>query len=281
MIYPFFKSLKYVYKIYLYKKERVTLKNNHESSAHLRNFTGHNETSCRIGLFNRHHGISESVFASLNVGLSVGDDTESVMANRTLVKERLGAKCLLSARQVHGDGIYTLDDTLHADLEVDGFDALITRQRGVGLIIQHADCQAILLYDPEQQVIAAVHSGWRGSVINLVGQTITAMSQKFGTVPHDLQAVISPSLGLCCAEFTNYERELPAAFQKFMTDDFHFDFWQISKQQLLSAGLQEHSVTLPTICTSCSNDYFSYRRACRTGNGVTGRNCSAIVLPEE
>ncbi len=252
-----------------------------ETISPVRILSGHNGEICRYGLFDRHHGVSEKQYASLNVGLAVGDLADSVKTNRKLIKGRLGASCLLSARQVHGSGIYALEKELTADLEVDGFDALITRQRGVGLVIQHADCQAILLYDPEHQTIAAVHSGWRGSVINLLGQTITVMSQKFGTDPRNIQAVISPSLGVCCAEFIHYERELPVAFQKFMTHDSHFDFWQISKQQLLSAGLQEASITLPTICTSCSNDYFSYRRACRTGNGVTGRNCSAIVLPEE
>jgi YfiH family protein len=252
-----------------------------ESISPVHRIPGDESIACRYGMFDRHHGVSEGQYASLNIGLAVGDPADSVKANRSLVKERLGASFLLSARQVHGAGVYQLEDTLTDDLEVDGFDALITRQRGVGLVIQHADCQAILLYDPVRQAIAAIHSGWRGSVINLLGDTIAAMSRVYGTDPQHLQAFISASLGACCAEFIHYERELPAAFQQFMTTDNHFDFWQISKQQLLSAGVQESSITLPTICTSCSNDYFSYRRACRTGNGVTGRNCSAIVLSEE
>jgi hypothetical protein len=48
--------------------------------------------------------------------------------------------------------------------------------------------------------------------------------------------------------------------------------------QLLACGLREEAITLPTVCTSCSPDYFSYRRACRESGGVTGRNCSVIAL---
>lgn len=241
-------------------------------------FIGLENRPCRYGLFDRHGGVSNGPFASFNVGLSVGDEMESVTANRRRIKENMGLKSLLSARQVHGDEVYLLADQPADDIEVDGFDSLITRQRNVGLIIQHADCQAVLLYDPVQEAIGAVHSGWRGSVANLLKKTITAMGHAFGTDPLHLQAVISPSLGPCCAEFVNYRTELPAEFQEFMDERSHFNFWQISKHQLLQCGLLEKGIVLPTVCTSCSTDYFSYRRACREADGTTGRNCSVIAL---
>lgn len=233
---------------------------------------------CRYGLFDRHGGVSKGVYESLNVGFSVGDDAGSVQANRRLVKEQLGVKVLLSARQVHGEDIYLLANPAEEDIEVDGFDALITREPNVGLVIQHADCQAVLLYDPVREAIGTIHSGWRGSVANLVGKTVARMNREFGTDPANLQAVISPSLGPCCAEFVNYAHELPVEFHRFMDERRHFDFWRISRMQLLACGLREDGITLPTVCTSCSPDYFSYRRACRESGGVTGRNCSVITL---
>jgi len=245
--------------------------------AQIQHFTGYGARSCRYGLFNRYGGVSGGAFQSLNVGLGVGDSEAAVLANRQLVRAHLGADYLLSARQVHGDRVYLLQEEPTTDLEVDGYDALITRQTGVGLVIQHADCQAVLLYDPVQQAIGAVHSGWRGSVVNLIGTTIAAMTKMFATDPADLQVIISPSLGPCCAEFVNYAEELPPSFMEFMDDRKHFNFWEISKQQLLACGVDESSIVLPKVCTSCSTDYFSYRRACREGT-VTGRNCSVIVL---
>ena len=125
------------------------------------------------------------------------------------------------------------------DKEVEGFDALITDLSGVGLMIQQADCQAVLLFDPVKEVIAAVHCGWRGSVQGILGRVIAVMVENYGTAPADLQAVISPSLGPCCAEFVNYRQELPAEFQQFMVRDNYFDFWQISRYQLISAGMSE------------------------------------------
>lgn len=233
---------------------------------------------CRYGLFDRHGGVSNEPFASLNIGLAVGDRTWAVNANRQLVKEGMGVERLLSGRQVHGEAIYLLDHALASDVEVEDYDALITNQPNVGLVIQHADCQAVLLFDPESQAIGAVHSGWRGSVVNLIGKTVQAMTRAFGTDPGNLRAVISPSLGPCCAEFVNYELELPVSFQEFMDERNRFNFWEISRHQLMDCGMKVRGITLPTICTSCSADYFSYRRACREGDSVTGRNCSVIAL---
>mgnify|MGYP000017658723 CR=1 FL=1 len=244
----------------------------------IRQFEGLRKTSCRYGLFSRHGGVSAEPFGSLNVGRAVGDATASVARNRELVKAHMGADHLLSARQVHGENICHLEQPLTEDMEVDGCDALITNQRNVGLMIQHADCQAVLLYDPENGAIGAVHSGWRGSVANLIGKTVQAMTEAFTSDPAAMRAVISPSLGPCCAEFVNYRQELPEQFQHYMDEQLRFDFWQISRRQLLDQGLIDSAIILPTECTSCSADYFSYRRACRENNGVTGRNCSVIAL---
>lgn len=256
------------------------MKNIQDSAVKVSSYRGYEDCQVRYGLFDRYNGVSEGPFSSLNIGLSVGDSEEAVMENRNRVRKALGVDYLLTGKQIHKDGIFVLKDTPEDDLEVEGYDALITNQRNVGLVIQHADCQAILLYDPEHEAIGAVHSGWRGSVINLLEKTVAEMTRVFATNPAHLQAVISPSLGSCCAEFVNYITELPPSFTEYMVTANHFDFWQISKRQLADCGVKENAVTIPTICTSCSNDYFSYRRACREGNGVTGRNCSVIALEE-
>lgn len=234
--------------------------------------------SCRYGLFSRHGGVSNGVYASLNFGLGAGDDDHAVHENRDIVKKRLGVDTLLLAKQVHDKKVYALDGPLLGDAQVDGYDSLITNREGVGLVIQNADCQAILFYDKEKQVIGAAHSGWRGSVANIAAETVAAMEAEYGTNPAHLQVVVSPSLGPCCAEFVNFRQELPAEFEKFMVADNHFDFWQITRHQLQECGVEPANIAITGVCTSCSDDYFSYRRACREGDGSTGRNCSVIVL---
>lgn len=251
---------------------------NNATNSYLRNFPTDPDRRCGYVFFDRHHGASQGLFAAGNMSYGVGDQPETVAANRDKVRQSMGAAVILSARQNHGEWIHVQTSPLAADLEVPDCDALITNQSDIALIIQHADCQAILLYDRRQKVIAAVHSGWRGSVANLLAKTVQRLQIEFGTLPGDIQAVISPSLGPCCAEFVNYTEELPADFTRFMVRPNYFDFWQISLMQLQQCGLVTELVQLPTVCTSCSADFFSYRRACRESGGITGRNCAAICL---
>lgn len=226
----------------------------------------------------RRGGVSHPPFATLNISFGVGDDSERVQQNRQRLKQCLGVEYLVSAVQVHGDQVGIAED-IEQDSEFKGTDGLVTGQPGVGLLIQQADCQAVLLHDPAQGVIAAVHCGWRGSTLNIIGKTIAAMRDHFAVNPADLRAVISPSLGPCCAEFTNYQLELPESFHNYQVKPFYFDFWSISRNQLTEAGLQNKHIETTGICTVCNNNFFSYRRAVKQGSGVTGRNGSIIALP--
>ncbi len=231
------------------------------------------------GFFNRHGGQSLVPFNTNNVSHGVGDTELAIAKNRLSIKKMLGVDILLSAQQVHEDKVYSsFGIQLESDVEVNGFDALVTNQRGVGLMIQQADCQAVLLFDSVTQTIAAAHCGWRGSVVGIIGNTLEVMKSYFKVKPEDLQVAVSPSLGPCCSEFIHHRRELPDSFRDFQVKENYFDFWKITRWQLEQAGVPEEAVSVAEVCTSCSPDYFSYRRARRYGDGVTGRNCSVIAL---
>ncbi len=231
-----------------------------------------------IASTDRHHGVSRVPFHSRNLSYGVGDDVLSVLENRKRLKEQLSIIHLLSARQVHGDDIFVAEESLNEDLEVDGYDALMTDISGIGLMIQQADCQAVTLYDPIHSAIAAVHCGWKGSVLNILANTVQAMAEKYSSLATTLHAYISPSLGPCCAEFVNHAKELPPSFLAFQVKENYFDFWSISKMQLIKAGLYAENIRTAGQCTSCSSDYFSYRRACRQADGRTGRCATIIAL---
>ena len=230
---------------------------------------------------NLHGGVSGGRYNSLNVGLHVGDDDNLVMENRRRLKIRLGAARLLSERQTHGTNIFSLTEPLAGDQELDDCDALISDQPGVALMIQHADCQAVLLHDPERRVIAAVHNGWRGSVAGIVVRVVAWLIANWHCQVENLRAWVSPSLGPCCGEFIGYREHLPQEFQRFMPRENHVDFWGITQWQLAGAGLHLEHIHLPNICTHCSDDYFSHRRAAATGLAATGRNASLIMLTSE
>ncbi len=226
----------------------------------------------------RSGGNSHGPYQSLNLSYGVGDDIDTVFKNRNQLKKQFSLQVLISAKQIHGNDIFIADKNYSEDIEVDSFDALMTDIPGVGLMIQQADCQAVTLFDPVQSVIAAIHCGWKGSVIKIIAKTVQKMNAQYNSLPSDLHASISPSLGPCCAEFTNHVNELPPSFLAFQVKENYFNFWKISEMQLVNAGLKKENINISSQCTSCSRKYFSYRRACREGDGTTGRCATITVL---
>ena len=88
---------------------------------------------------------------------------------------------VVQAHQVHGDRVAVVEsaDLTREDLE--GFDALITDVPGLAIGARTADCIPVLMYDPVRRAVAAVHSGWKGTVLTIAEKTLSAMSSEFGT----------------------------------------------------------------------------------------------------
>lgn len=215
------------------------------------------------GSFLRTGGVSAFPYESLNVSLHVKDQEAHVHANRKIIADTLKIPYLLSTQQVHGDYIHIIKDIQDP---IPPCDAFITKLNDVGLMIQHADCQAALFYDPIQKVIGAAHAGWRGSVQEIFTKTIGTLRKEFHSKPENILVCISPSLGPSNAEFIHYQEELPMSFWPFQTTPFHFDFWEISRNELLKAGCLDHHIEIAKKCTKESpKDYFSYRHEKPTG----------------
>lgn len=211
---------------------------------------------------------------SLNVGLGCGDSDAQVWENRQHILAHWDQPTGVFARQVHGVEVGAWSASSGQPISnnaviIDG-DALITNCPQGALIIQTADCQPVILMDPLHRVVANIHSGWRGSVQNIIGRTIAVMTDRFGTRPADLLAGIGPSLGPCCGEFINYRRELPASIWPYRGKNDRFDFWQLSVDQLCQAGLKRDHIHLAGICTQCNPHlFFSYRAENKTGRFAT------------
>ncbi|MBF0509360.1 MAG: peptidoglycan editing factor PgeF [Deltaproteobacteria bacterium] len=234
------------------------------------------------GAFTRSGGVSPPPYGSLNLSISTGDHPENVAVNLTLIREMMTARLIVSGHQEHGSRVAVIRQADNPDqqlghLDTGTCDALVTNSPGLALLVKQADCQAVLLYDPVNRVVANVHSGWRGSVAGVVPKTVAVMVTEFGSSTQDLVAGIAPSLGPCCAEFKNYHKELPEFFLSFMDRPNYFDFWAITRRQLIQAGLSDINIETSGLCTRCRTDlFFSYR-----GEGVTGRFGSAIMLRDD
>lgn len=233
----------------------------------------------RHGIFTRHCGHSAGDFQSLNVSLDLGDVADHVRKNRNLISRVIEGQDLVFVKQVHGDQVVVLNskniDSYGGNHRAFGSgDALVANVSGKFLTTQLADCQSILLYDPIRHVVANVHSGWRGSIKNILGHTVGVMKKSFKCYSADIVAGIGPSLGPCCAEFVNYRKEIPQIFWRYKSADDYFDFWTLSRDQLTHAGVLKENIETGRTCTKCNTDtFFSYR-----GEGRTGRFASVIGL---
>ena len=137
-------------------------------------------------------------------------------------------------------------------------------------MVKQADCQAIILFDPVEKVIANIHCGWRGNVNGIIQKVINRMESDFCCYASDLIAAIGPSLGPCCAEFISFQAIFPEEFQEFIQSDNHFDLWQISRMQLAKAGLNNDNIEIANVCTKCNTDlFYSYRAEKDTGRFAT------------
>jgi polyphenol oxidase len=240
-------------------------------------FTGlTHAVGCRCG------GGSRAPFDGMNLSLGVGDDPPAVAANRRRMHRLTGGGVHIYTRQNHGATIRVIDRSAKRRAETiqtprEPADALVTDVPGVRLLIQTADCQAVMLFDPGKRVVANIHCGWRGSAGNIIGHTVRRMAAQFGCDPGRMTAAIGPSLGPCCAEFINYQKELPQDLWPFRVGMNHFDFWRISRHQLVAAGLPDVHVHHAAICTRCNPHLFYSYRAARK----TGRFAALIGLDED
>lgn len=196
---------------------------------------------------------------------------------------------VIQGHQVHGSRVAIIDRPWMTREELEGYDAFITNLPGVAIGVRTADCVPILLYDPVRRVIAAVHSGWKGTVLRVSQGTIDLMEEVFGTNPEDLRAVIGPCIGPdsfqvgeeVAEKFKDAGFPMPLiwTFQgpgdgTPMSGGHHIDLVKANEWLLLERGLREENIRVDAIDTYRDPAFFSARR-----EGVQcGRNINAIKL---
>jgi YfiH family protein len=227
-------------------------------------------------VFTRNGGVSNAPFNSLNVKFNIGDAREAVIENRKRIMKAMGIRNCVSAVQTHGSNVLVIDATMRkklfgggqATIEVSDTDGFVTNQSSVGLMLQVADCQAILFYDPAKKVLGMAHAGWKGLKHNISAAVVEEMI-KLGSNPSNILVGISPSLGPEHSKFSDPLRELGLDFEPFIHDK-KVDMWEYSRRQLMSLGIQERRIEIARIDTADEEEglkFFSYRRE----KGKTGR----------
>ncbi len=183
-----------------------------------------------------------------NVSTSVGDDEKIVRENRELFFQELGLKLenVAIQKQVHGDKInYVTKGGFCGES-----DALITDKRNLGLAISTADCTPIFIFDKKNKVVAAVHSGWRGTEKKILLRVLNKLKEDYNSSPQELIGYIGPSI---CQK--NYEvgKEIAEKFeQKYLIpkgDKYLLDVSGINYDILLNFRIPKENIQLSSYCT--------------------------------
>jgi polyphenol oxidase len=212
-----------------------------------------------------------------------GDSADIFEYNRVLLAEKLMIKPeqLVFPRQTHTNCVAEISNI--PENEIKETDALVTNQTGICLCVQTADCVPILLFDPMNNVIAAVHAGWRGTVKKIAEIAVQKMVMKYNSSPGNIVAAIGPSISADIYEVGNevaeeVKKSIPNAeivLHKNSLGKYHFNLWEANRQILLENGLKEKNIEILGECSFTeSSKYFSARK-----EGIaTGRMVSGIMI---
>ena len=223
-------------------------------------------------------GSSRWPYAWANLGSHVGDDPAAVISNRRALAEALGvpAGAMTFMHPDHGRGVAAVSEPTGVvpGAEITSVDALVTTTAGIGLVALAADCVPVILVDPVAGVVGAVHSGWRGVALDVVGAAVAEMVAS-GARQKDIRAHLGPAIcGSCYPVPAERAAEVvlvrPEAVTTAPDGQPALDL-----RAGLVARLDELGTTSTLVggCTAEDPGLYSHRR-----DGQTGRQGAAVAI---
>ena len=234
------------------------------------------------GFFNRTGGVSKGIYKSLNCGLGSNDNINNIRKNIDKVCKKIGCNKnnLILMSQIHSNIVHKVNKIPNKKLKGD---SLVTNRKGIALGILTADCAPILIYDPVNNVIGAIHAGWRGAYKKIVSTTLKKFKFK-GSNFKDLIVVIGP-----CISKKNYEVKSDF-FNKFINNEqsnkkffnyknnkIYFSLSDYIKQNFLNLGVKNVEI-IQKDTYKTSNNFFSARKSLKNKLNDYGRNISVIMI---
>jgi YfiH family protein len=237
----------------------------------------------------RSGGLSRGPYESLNLAYHAGDETDTVARNRKLLYEALGipVSAVTVCEQVHGGDIAVVEAAgagrggLNQDTVIAGADGMVSRERGIALMVLVADCVPVFAVDSRKGAVGLAHAGWRGAVSRVTRNLVRAMEKSLGSDPADIVAAIGPSIGPCCYEvgedvaadfrfaYGEPERVLAPGDEE---RKYMLDLWTAAELDLRESGVRE--VIRSDVCTACQAGRFY---SSREEGGTTGRFAAIIA----
>ena len=242
--------------------------------------------STRIG------GISEGIYASMNLSYSRGDEKKAVDENFRRIAEIFEATPdrIVCSKQTHTTNIRRVTEQdwgkgVTRQLDYDDVDGLITDVEGTILCTSFADCVPLYFVDPVHCAIGLAHSGWRGTVNHMGAVMVTAMQETFGSKPEEMLVAIGPSICQDCYEVgeevaENFRENFPGEWKYLLKEGkaegkYQLDLWEANRRILLNAGIVPEHLAITDVCTCCNSSVLFSHRA---SNGKRGNLAAFLEL---
>ena len=253
-------------------------------------------TKCvRHAFSTRLGGVSEGIYASMNLSFSRGDDPEAVRENFYRMADvlEISPEQYVFSAQTHTTNvrIVTKDDAgkgvLFPQACVTGcpegykdVDGLVTNEPGLCLATFYADCVPLFFVDPVKKAIGLSHSGWRGTVGKIGKVTVEKMTELYGTDPRDVVAAVGPSICQDCYEVSkdvveqfreNYDENYwEKLFYEKENGKYQLNLWEANRIVLQEAGIPKEQIAVTNICTCCNSELLFSHRASQGKRGNLG-----------
>ncbi len=237
-------------------------------------------------------GVSAASYQSMNLGFNRGDSYENVIENHRLFSEAVGydyKKTVLSD-QIHGAKIVHVTEAdagcgMNGEGGIKDADGLITDVCGLPIMTFYADCVPLFFYDPVKRVIAAAHSGWRGTVCGIGRIMVDTLAADNGCRREDILAVIGPSICKSCYEVSeDVIEQFAGVFPEHVLDiiavkndkgKYMLDLWGANEYILKTAGISKEHLETSGLCTYHNPELMISHR--KTG-GIRGSMAGVLVL---
>ncbi|HPR18216.1 MAG TPA: peptidoglycan editing factor PgeF [Candidatus Cloacimonadota bacterium] len=206
-------------------------------------------------------------FGDKNLSLTKLQNTGTIRLDNLLIP----SQNVVWMEQVHSDLVRIVSAENYGTIPLPGTDGMITTAKNVFLAIKTADCIPVFIWDEKREIVAALHSGRTGTLLNITGKAVTIMQTEFGCQPSELQVELGPAI---CEKCYELDRRNFADFvaKTGIGQNFPFlDLKKVVKAKLLEKGVCQ--ITDQNICTKENPAYFSYRR-----NGTDQRQISLIGM---
>ena len=210
------------------------------------------------------------------VELSEQEYDKAVNSYKTICEElKLNYNDIVKTNQTHSDNVEKIDEKVSKD-EPDfsiykQTDGLVTDKSNLVLSTTNADCILLMFYDPIKNIIANVHSGWKGTLQRISVKAVEKMKSEYDCNPNDIICCMCPSIRKCHFEvdtdvyemFKNEFKKLNCISEIFEqeNDKWYIDTVLINKLILQEAGLLEENIVDSGICSVCNKDVIHSFRA--------------------